>query len=173
VAIVPPPKDWGPIQAIREQHDGQCFRWPPHVNLLYPFYLPQYFYHAVPRLVTACAEITPFEVTLAEIRIFQHSSRKATLWLAPEPRENLVQLQATLQATCSDCDDLCRFGAGFTPHLSIGQAGSAKEARHFQNAWQRTWEPIRFECSAVALLQREHATPFKIEQQIPLATGSS
>src|SRR4051812_31067998 len=101
----------------------------PHVNLLYPFYPPERFDDTVPRLAAACARIAPVTVTPAEVRFFQHSSRKATLGLAPEPKDDLVRLQAALQAACPDCDDLARFAAGFTPHLSVGQAGSANEAQ--------------------------------------------
>jgi hypothetical protein len=38
VAVVPPQEAWGPIQAIRERHARQLRRWPPHLNLLYPFW---------------------------------------------------------------------------------------------------------------------------------------
>jgi 2'-5' RNA ligase len=169
VAVVPPPEVWGPIQAIREQHDRQFRRWMPHINLLYPFYPPERLDGALPRLVDACAQTAPFVVTLAEFRSFRHSSRKATLWLAPEPREALVRLQAALQAACPGCDDLSRFAAGFTPHLSVGQAGSAEEARRLQDAWQRTWEPVRFELSAIALLRRHPETAFEVERWVPLA----
>src|SRR4051794_3306686 len=105
VAVVPPQEVWGPIQAVRERHDRQFRRWPPHVNLLYPFYPAGRFDEALPRVLAACAKITPFEVALAEFRFFQHSSRKATVWLAPEPKEDLARLQAALQAACPDCDD--------------------------------------------------------------------
>ena len=116
-------------------------------------------------------KITPFVLTLAEFRFFQQPSRKATLWLAPEPKEDLVRLQASLQAACPDCDDLSRFAAGFTPHLSVGQAGSAEEAKRLRDAWQRTWEPIRFEVSAVALLRRGPDTPFEVGEWVPLAAN--
>lgn len=169
VAIVPPQEVWGPIQVIRERHDRQVRRWPPHINLLYPFYPPDRFDEATPRLASTCTQIVPFLITLAEFRFFQHSSRKATLWLAPEPKEALVRLQAALQAACPECDDLSRFAAGFTPHLSVGQAGSAEEAQRLKDAWQRVWEPIRFDLSAVTLLRRERNTPFQIERWIPLA----
>jgi 2'-5' RNA ligase len=169
VAVVPPQEVWGPIQAIRARHDRQFRRWPPHVNLLYPFYPPERFDEALPRLASACAQVAPFVVTLAEFRFFRHSSRKTTLWLAPEPMEDLVRLQAAVQAACPDCDDLSRFAAGFTNHLSVGQAGSAEEARRLQDAWQRTWEPILFDLSAVALLRRDRETPFEIGRRIPLA----
>jgi 2'-5' RNA ligase len=116
VAVVPPQEVWEPIQAIRERHDRQFHRWMPHVNLLYPFYLPEQFDEALPRLVDACAKITPFKVTLAEFRFFRHSSRRATLWLAPELKVDLVWLQAALQASCPDCVALLRRGQG-TPFV--------------------------------------------------------
>jgi 2'-5' RNA ligase len=171
VAIVPPPEVWGPIQAIRERHGRQYGRWPPHVNLLYPFYPPERFDEALPRLFATCTQIVSFDVALAEFRFFRHSLRKATLWLAPEPREELVRLQAALQTACPDCDDLARFATGFTPHLSVGQTGSVEEAQGFQDVWQRTWEPIRFDLSAVVLLRRERETPFEIGTWIPLAAN--
>jgi 2'-5' RNA ligase len=172
VAVVPPREVWGPIQAIRERHDRQVRRWPPHVNLLYPCHPQEQFNQAVPRLVEACDRITPFIVSRTEFRFFRHSSRKATLWLATEPKADLVRLQAALQAACPECDDLSRFAAGFTPHLSVGQVGSAEEARHLCDAWQRHWEPIRFEVSAIALLRRGQDTPFDVERWVPLATTS-
>jgi 2'-5' RNA ligase len=125
VAVVPPPEVWGPIQAVRQRHDRQFRRWMPHVNLLYPFYPPERFDEAVPRLAAACGRVAPFAVTLAEFHFFEHPSGAATLWLFPEPREALVRLQAVLQVACPDCDDPARFAARFTPHLSVGQAGSA------------------------------------------------
>jgi 2'-5' RNA ligase len=111
-------------------------------------------------------------VTLAEFRFFPNPSGKATLWLAPEPREALIRIQAALQAVCPGCDDLSRFAAGFTPHLSVGQAGSAGEARRLLDTWQRAWEPVRIELSAVALLRRERDTPFEVEHWVPLSAGT-
>jgi 2'-5' RNA ligase len=168
VAIVPPREVWGPIQAIRARHDRHFRRWMPHVNLLYPFYPPDEFDRIVPDLVRACATISPFRVTLAEFRFFVHPSGRATLWLAPEPKEELARLQAALQGACPGCDDLSRFAAGFTPHLSVGQAGSGEEAQRLRDLWQLTWKPISCEVSDVALLRRGQETPFEIDRQIPL-----
>jgi 2'-5' RNA ligase len=138
-------------------------------NDVYPFYPPGRFDEALPSLVDACAQVAPFVVPLSEFRLFRHSSREATLWLAPEPREALVRLQAGLQAACPDCDDLSRFAAGFTPHLSVGQAGSEAETRSLRDAWQRGWEPVHFNLSAVALLRRGRETPFEVERWVPFA----
>ena len=36
--IIPPESLWGPIQDIRKRKDKAYDRWPPHVNLLFPFW---------------------------------------------------------------------------------------------------------------------------------------
>lgn len=37
LCIIPPAEFWDPIQEIRRVHDSGFLRWPPHINLLYPF----------------------------------------------------------------------------------------------------------------------------------------
>jgi hypothetical protein len=36
-AIIPPEYVWGPIQAIRQEHDSEVGRWMPHITLIYSF----------------------------------------------------------------------------------------------------------------------------------------
>lgn len=169
LTVVPPEEAWGPIQAIREKHDRQVRRWMPHVNLLYPFYPAERFGEVLPHLADACAKVAAFQVTLSEFRHFAHPSGRATLWLAPEPKEELVRLQEALQAACPECDDLSRFAAGFTPHLSLGQAGSVREARKLLDAWQAAWTLICFHLASVAVLKRGPDTPFEIAHSVLLA----
>ncbi len=38
VAVVPPAPVWRRLQALRCSADKSFVRWPPHINLLYPFY---------------------------------------------------------------------------------------------------------------------------------------
>ncbi|KXZ54947.1 hypothetical protein GPECTOR_3g116 [Gonium pectorale] len=38
VAVVPPAAVWSRIQALRCLRDKSFVRWPPHINILYPFY---------------------------------------------------------------------------------------------------------------------------------------
>lgn len=169
VAVVPPLEAWGPIQAIRERHDRQVHRWPPHINVLYPFVTPGRFEEVVPRLAAACARVPPFHVTLGEFRFFAHGSRGATLWLAPEPEDALVRLQGNLQAAYPECDELGRFATGFTPHLSVGQADSREQARRLRDALQSVWQPISFAVAAVAVLRRDRDTPFAVGHWVRLA----
>jgi hypothetical protein len=78
-------------------------------------------------------------------------------------------LQAALQAVFPDCDDLSRFPAGFTPHLSVGQFASARDCECMRAQLQASWEPLQFTLDGVALLARGEDSPFAVEQRIPLA----
>jgi 2'-5' RNA ligase len=168
VAIVPPEDLWGPIQEIRRRHDRQVDRWMPHVNLLYPFRPQSELPVVAPRLLAACASAAPFTLSLGVFRYFRHGSGGCTLWLAPEPAESLRRLQAALQAPFSDCDDLSRFPAGFTPHLSVGQFRSAADCERVLGELQEAWRPIEFRLAAVSVLTRGPAGPFAAERRIPL-----
>jgi 2'-5' RNA ligase len=167
-AIVPAEEVWEPIQAIRRRHDRQVRRWMPHINLLYPFRPQEEFPVLAPAVVAACTSVKPFAITLAEFRFFWHGSGRCTLWLAPEPAEELCRLQAALQAAFPDCDDLARFPAGFTPHLSVGQFPSPRDCESTREQFQAGWQPIAFTVGAVALLARGEESPFGVEQRVPL-----
>jgi RNA 2',3'-cyclic 3'-phosphodiesterase len=169
VAIVPPEEVWEPIQAIRRRYDRQIHRWMPHVNLLYPFRPQADFPTATPTLVDVCASLAPLTLTLGAFRSFRHGSGRCTLWLAPEPAEELRRLQATLQAAFPDCDDRGRFPAGFTPHLSVGQFTSSRDGERVREQLQVNWQPIAFTLTEVALLARGEDSPFVIERRIPFA----
>jgi 2'-5' RNA ligase len=170
VAVVPPEEVWGPIQAIRRRYDRQIHRWMPHVNLLYPFVPRSAFAAAAQRLMEAYGSFEPFTVTLADFRSFRHGSGRCTLWLAPEPAEGLRRLQAALQAAFPDCDDLSRFPAGFTPHLSVGQFASAAECETVRGQLQADWMPLTFTLTEVDLLARGEDGPFVIDRRVPLAS---
>ncbi len=72
VAIIPPDEAWGTIQALRLQlRDSGLYRWPPHINLLYPFVPVKHFPEACSRLAESLQHIEPFELTLAELRLLK------------------------------------------------------------------------------------------------------
>ncbi len=168
VAVIPPEGVWAPIQWIRRRYDRQIHRWPPHINLLYPFRPRSDFAAAAEELAMICSSIEPWTVTLAEFRYVRHSSGRCTLWLAPEPAEPLRQLQAALRSVFPDCDDLSRFSTGFTPHLSVGQFAGTADCQRRLAELQAMWEPLRFTLGEIVLLARQENSPFEIERKILL-----
>ena len=168
VVAIPPLEVWEPIQAIRRQYDRNVHRWMPHVTLLYPFMPRAYFDAALPGLREMGRQSAALQVTLATFQAFTHAFGKATIWLAPEPRHALVTLQATLQAAFPAYDEQSRFPAGFTPHLSVGQAASLRRRQQLLETLQATWQPVQFTLTAVALIWREADGPFEVAHIIPL-----
>ena len=168
VVAMPPPEVWEPIQAIRRQYDRNVQRWMPHITLLYPFVPHEQFGEALPGLTQAGRHIAPFQVTLATFRSFSHAFGKVTIWLEPEPRHALVTLQAALQAVCPAYDAQSRFAAGFTPHLSVGQAASPAARQQLLSVLQAAWQPVQFTLTAIMLIWREAEGPFEVAQAIPL-----
>ncbi|PSN74871.1 hypothetical protein BS50DRAFT_463765, partial [Corynespora cassiicola Philippines] len=136
LVLLPPPAICPPIEAVRRLRDRHFARWPPHINLLYPFLAspsepdpasqqgdsPRLRQDIRARIQHAVRGAPPFHVSLSAdpAGIFSHSKRSKTVWLGPSST-SVQQLQAALQAEFSDCDADKR---PFTPHLSVGQANS-------------------------------------------------
>ena len=118
VALVPPEQAWLPIQQARESlRDKGLYRWPPHINLLYPFVPEEHFAQAADALAPAAAATPPFELTLDTFGVFGGRHR-GVLYVCPGAREQLAalrDLQAALQAAIPHCDDQQRHGVLIHP----------------------------------------------------------
>jgi poly(A) polymerase len=169
LAIVPPAELWPSIQAIRERYDRQVNRWMPHINLLYGFIPQEHFAGAAPRIAHALADLAPFEIVLEDCRTFSRRN-SCTAWLRPvtNPPDALRTLQARLEQLFPRCTEQSRHSPeGFTPHLTIGQFKSAKQARESLPAWA----PVRWRVDRVALLARAGDEPFRSRFEVPLGGG--
>ncbi|CAI6336330.1 unnamed protein product [Periconia digitata] len=138
LVLLPSSAITSPIELVRRVHDRHFRRWPPHINLIYPFLAfpsekqetddaqnaasPQLKQHIRQRIEKALANTSPFRTSLSADPpgIFSHSKRSKTVWLRPAS-ENFSALHAALQAEFQECDADQR---PFVPHLSIGQANS-------------------------------------------------
>ncbi len=175
VVAMPADDVWEPIQAIRREHDRQIYRWMPHINLLYPFCPRDQFQpeQVIPRLEAACRQVPSFDATLATFKYFTHGASRATIWLAPEPRDAFVRLQATLQDNFPAYGEQSRHRGGFTPHLSVGQVSSRRALHTLLVTLQTNWMPVKFHLDAVALIWRTADSPFEVESRISLASGAA
>lgn len=170
VVVIPPESCWEPIQIIRRQHDRHVRRWMPHITLLYPFRPRSQFDMVAGELLAACAVIEPFEVRLEGFREFRHGRGSYTLWLAPEPRQMLVRLQAALQSAVLDCDDVARHAGDFTPHLSVGQVRGREALAKLKSELKERWSPLSFAVNEVSLIWRNPPPDdvFRIDRAVRL-----
>ena len=157
--IIPPHEVWRPIQAMRARYDRHFARWMPHITLAFPFRPKEEFELLAPQFEEACAEIKPFEIELAEFRYFDHGRDSFTLWLDVKPVEPITALQAALMLVTPDCDDAALFAAGFTPHLSVGQARGEPNMSKLRETLQSNWQALRFQVSEFHLVWRGEKSP--------------
>lgn len=156
------------VQAIRREHDRSFGRWPPHVNLLYPF-VPEAAAGAhVAALSAALRDMLPFRVTFGEFKHFRHTQRSYTLWLEPAPREQFLELQRRVQRVFPALTDLSTIEAfGYTPHLSLGQWHSQAALDAAKAAYARTWRPVACVVDAVHIITRHDDLPFAVHLTVP------
>jgi 2'-5' RNA ligase len=177
LAIIPPENSatWVAIQALRQEHDRQIDRWPPHINLLYPFVPSEHFDACAETIASILVNTPTFKLTFDKISYFKHG-KSCTAWLAPDPaaRERLKELQTALEAAFPHCDDLARRQPGevtsaFSPHLTVGQFRNEAQVQAFI---QKTpFVPLTIEVSQLQLLSRSNTRPFVALKTVSLARG--
>ncbi|RKU22183.1 hypothetical protein C6503_04240 [Candidatus Poribacteria bacterium] len=172
VVLIPPEAVQPPIQAIRQIHDRNFRRWMPHITLLYPFAERRDFAEVTPALTKAAQQVSPFSFELARFDAFQHR-RSCTMFLIPEPADEIGQLHTILLQHLPDYDDTARFASGFHPHLSVGQF-QHRSLQTQQQRLQTEWQPIQCEVDAISLIYRSPETDdrFVVAEQFPFQTRS-
>ena len=172
VVLIPPESAQSPIQAIRSVHDRNFVRWMPHITLLYPFAERSDFGSVIPALTQTAQQIAPFSFELIRFDAFRHR-KSCTMFLVPEPEDEIVQLHSTLTRHLPDYDDTARFAGGFHPHLSVGQF-QHRSLQTEQQRLQTEWQPIHCEMEAMSLIYRSPETDdrFVVAEQFPFTSSA-
>jgi 2'-5' RNA ligase len=177
LVLLPSVKIIAPIEPVRRVYDKHFARWPPHMNLLYPFLTsPSDLNESSQlrlkedvraRIKKVTESVEPFQIFLNADPpgTFSHdrTSGSRTVWLGPSSQD-VQQLQAALQAEFCECNYDTR---PFTPHLSVGQADSDSTVQRLQEAIRssiseytgsdaRSPLKLRWYIDRVCLLQRRH-----------------
>jgi len=177
VALVPPEEAWSPIQQAREcLRDKGLYRWPPHINLLYPFVPEGQFAAAADALAPAAAATPPFELTLDAFGVFGGRHR-GVLYVcpgAPDELAALCELQAALQAAIPHCDDQQRGGV-FSPHMTLAHFASREAAEAARDALAPSWRPPHFSCEGSVHILRRLGGSGQFERgcMLPLGGGGA
>ncbi|MCB9795153.1 MAG: DUF504 domain-containing protein [Alphaproteobacteria bacterium] len=165
LVLVPRSDGWGPIQALRAEHDRAFRRWMPHVTLLHPFLAPEQAEAALELLREVLAHQPAFELRLERMGSFPGRGRQVA-WLAAEsaPRGALEALRAALAALFPQCVER----AEYNPHLTLGQL-PAESVERTLAAWAEAWVPQRCAIEAVALLRQGEEGRYEIWHSVPLS----
>lgn len=144
----------------------------PHITLLYPFVDRQRFGSAAAVLARACGDVAPFQLTLARFSYFDHRHGNYTVWLTPEPAQDLIALQEKLWRAMPEYDDTRRHGQGFTPHLSVGQVRGRAKLETLLHELAVQWKPLEFTAGEISLIGRNEPPDDVFVVERTIAFGS-
>ncbi|WP_371494238.1 RNA repair domain-containing protein [Kitasatospora sp. NBC_00374] len=166
LAWIPPAELWPAIQQVRQHHDPQLDRWPPHVNLLFGFVPEADFAQAAELVSTVAAQHPPFSAVLDGVRAFAHR-HESTLWLDPAAAD--AAPWAALHEALEQRFPRCRGRAeGFTPHLTLGRT---HDPRRLLGELGARLGGTSAQVGEVALLSRRGTEPMRVRATVALGTG--
>lgn len=190
VCLVPPEAEnevWDTLTSARtELRDPGLFRWPPHVNLLYPFVSVRESYTQsiidetfLSKLRNATQQVEPFHISLDRTGTFGDNSR-GVLWLHPRScrlttdnymsnNDPVCALQALLEREFPTCAEGLKHRE-FIPHLTVSHFSNLEEAEAAKT--HLDWmPPPSFLCEEIYLLER-HGDNGQFKRIATLALGS-
>ena len=141
ICIVPPESCWSPISDIRfELQDKGYYRWPPHINLIYPCINESKLEFLAPKLVENLKTIKPFDITLTEFNVFGGKSR-GVLYLEPDKSDldNLNELFIAIDncvrnySACSNTSDSTENDESTNSNNSNNNSNNNNSSSHNNN----------------------------------------
>lgn len=170
-ALIPPVDQWASIEPLRQKYDPSYERWPPHINVLWPFFdltdseddqdtilLPL-------RLVLM--QQAPFHMTITSLETFNENN---VTYMKPDNKSNEIlehlfeRLKQLFPACCVHQRNQ------YKPHLTIGQSSNENS----ELSLLKLDKPFEFTVNYLYILQRPHdndTSPFHISYQLPLGAG--
>jgi len=179
------------IQEIRLEHDKSVHRWPPHINLLFPFIGHDLFPQAKSKIESSplFKTIKPFTLRLTQFHNNPGSKFiHIQVEVKPPPESNQPQKQPQKNnkrtkkgdsPTLTDLERLqqlmhqlfpaCAQESSMVPlHVSVGQFDQTKIPDYIQD-FQTHWEPIEFEVTQLVFMHRTgENSPMQSNITIPL-----
>ncbi|KAK3192591.1 hypothetical protein K4F52_001390 [Lecanicillium sp. MT-2017a] len=153
LCLIPPQNLWPAINRLRSLNDKAYGKWPPHINLVYPFVHPS----ALPAAADILSQLDLSEYNGSRIIVdgadaFVHNKYN-TLYLKPQvgSEHDIPALVNTLRRT---------FGwepqPTFQPHLTVGQSEDPESDTHkFLLKKARLLTPVSWDLAQLAIMRRE------------------
>ncbi|EED15718.1 DUF455 domain protein [Talaromyces stipitatus ATCC 10500] len=158
LCIIPPTHLAQDINRLRELYDKAYEKWPPHVNLIYPFVdpesLPQAAEFIRSTLAQNCTE--PFQFSLDKAGFFTHKNYH-TVYTAcsGKCREEIEAIRRHILSALGQPD------THFEPHLTIGQSeANDGSGTDYLISKVNLLPPVEWQVSEIFILRREKSTTF-------------
>lgn len=156
LCIIPPAHLAHDINRLRALYDKASEKWPPHINLIYPFVNPEALPRAmeIVRSTLAKNEIAPFLFVVNKAGFFTHKHHH-TIYTTTSGKgcEEVETIRKTVLSALGQAD------TPFQPHLTLGQCeANDKSDLEFLVSKVNLLPPVEWEVAEIAILIREKAT---------------
>ncbi|KAK7956738.1 uncharacterized protein PG986_005960 [Apiospora aurea] len=160
LCIIPPHHLWPSLDRLRSLYDKAYERWPPHINLAYPFVkadsLPQAEVQISDRLRSRNAgpDSKTLSISLDVAGVFTHRHDN-TIFIhdsSEDHTKRLIDTRATI------LDALGQTSEAYRMHLTIGQSEDVNSDLHkFLLQKAKLLPPVEWEARELCILVRERA----------------
>jgi len=165
LALLPPVYYYGRLNHLRSLYDKAFAKWPPHINLLYPFVSPERLTAVVEELRGLLQKQEQFLLSLTEVGVFTQRNY-ATIWLGPGNNADLDSLVQTLGSVEPKGRKV-----PYKAHLTVGQ--TSKEATAIEilkNKASKFVGNISWEVDRIAVLKRTSKGDMQVVDEILFGT---
>ncbi|KAJ2962114.1 hypothetical protein NQ176_g10955 [Zarea fungicola] len=156
LCIIPPQTLWPAINRLRSLNDKAYAKWPPHINLIYPFVHPETLSDAAEILSHHdLTGVLPLQASIVDADAFVHSKYN-TLYLKPDLKSgrSLHALSNKVRSALG-----WQTQPHFQPHMTVGQSEDAESDTHkFLLNKARLLAPISWDVTQLAIMVRD-STP--------------
>ncbi|KAI8624294.1 DUF455 domain-containing protein [Xylariaceae sp. FL1651] len=132
LCIVPPKHLWPAVDRLRSLYDKAFQKWPPHINLVYPFVHVEDLSMAS-ELITSRIKSAPkntdsntFKIRLDTADVFPHR-RDTTIFIYDNDKERISRLEELRKLVLSA---LGQNSTNYRMHMTIGQSQNLNAAPH-------------------------------------------
>lgn len=155
LCIIPPTPLTHDVNRLRALYDKAYEKWPPHINLIYPFVAPESLPHAVDAVRATLVDnsTAEFSVRLDQSDFFAHK-RSNTIYIT-DSGDGCKKLQGIQKQILLA---LGQAGAPFQPHLTIGQSDANDDSvRDYLISKTSLLPPVEWQVSELTVLIRDRS----------------
>ncbi|KAK6196796.1 Mitochondrial fission protein [Pestalotiopsis sp. IQ-011] len=129
LCIIPPREHWTSIDRLRMLYDKAYEKWPPHVNLIYPFVAPDSL-HDTANIISTTLKAkrdadsnTSLSISLDIAGVFPHRHSN-TIFIRSADANDISCLRITILESLGHSD------SGYNMHMTIGQSTDINSDAH-------------------------------------------
>lgn len=153
LCLIPPPSTWHLVNGVRALYDRAYGKWPPHINLMYPFVRPEFVDEAIENIRHIdLSSFSPLSIHLNKPGVFSHKKNN-TIYLQPDTKsqEQLNDFAGVLHNAFNR-----PLEHEFQPHLTVAQSEDVESDAHkFLFNKVDLMAPFSWESSTLVVMTRD------------------